>query len=83
MKQIEIEIKLREILKECLMDKNLIIEDDSDLRNDLGLDSMGAVDMAIRIEAEYNTSIPDEDIKKLITFNDVIKYIIDDIKLKS
>ena len=83
MKQIEIEIKLREILKECLMDKNLIIEDDSDLRNDLGLDSMGAVDMAIRIEAEYNTSIPDEDIKKLITFNDVIKYIIDDIELKS
>lgn len=45
------------------------------LREDLGLDSLAIIELLYRIEEVFNLSIPDEDLEKLQTVGDVIRYI--------
>ena len=51
------------------------IEDDSNIIDDLGADSLDIVDMIMLFEEEFNFSIPDEDIQSLRTVRAVAEYI--------
>lgn len=48
---------------------------DSDLVNDLELDSFGILDMVMAFEKEYNISIPDRDLRLFSTVRDVVNYL--------
>lgn len=51
------------------------INENTNLLNDLELESLDLVDLVAAFEKEYNIEILDKDIKNLQTVNDIIKYI--------
>ena len=51
------------------------IKPESRLIEDLKADSLDVVAMIVDMEAEFDIQIPDEDLPKLKTVNDVIAYI--------
>jgi acyl carrier protein len=51
------------------------IKNESDLRNDLGIDSLAATQLVLDLEKKYNISITDEEALTLKTFGDVINLL--------
>ena len=43
--------------------------------DDLGIDSLSMVEIAVQTEDKYNVKIPDEDLLGLRTVGDVVEYI--------
>ena len=63
--------KIQAMLAEAL---NLPLEKvtmDSKIVDDLGADSLDAVELISRLEDEFGITIPDEDVENLITVGDV------------
>lgn len=73
----EIKEKVVEVLaeKSCLDEK--LIHLDSSLADDLGMDSLDAVEAAFNFEEEYGLEISDDDIRKFGKVQDIITYISD------
>ena len=53
------------------------VNEDSEVFDDLGADSLDIVDLVMTLEEEFDTEIPDEDIENLKTVGDIVKYIED------
>ena len=53
------------------------VNEDSEVIDDLGADSLDIVDLVMTLEDEFDTEIPDEDIENLKTVGDIVKYIED------
>ena len=53
------------------------VNEDSEVIDDLGADSLDIVDLVLTLEEEFDTEIPDEDIENLKTVGDIVKYIED------
>jgi acyl carrier protein len=71
----EIADRLRATLaKELRQDVNAITSEHT-LRDDLGLNSLDAIELMFKIEEEFDLSIPDEDMQKLATVGDVVAYL--------
>lgn len=49
---------------------------ESHLANDLGADSLDAVELIMEIEDHFNISINEEDAQKLQTVQDILDYIV-------
>ncbi len=67
--------KLKAILSEYIDVNNVKITEDTDLKNDLGLNSFELADIACSVEDEFDIEIPNKAIHSLITVGDVIKFI--------
>ncbi|MDD2435214.1 MAG: phosphopantetheine-binding protein [Bacilli bacterium] len=67
-----------EVIKEVLIEE-LAIEDeitmDSNLRDDLLIDSLMAAEMSLRLEEKYDVSIEEAKLVKLKTISDVIELL--------
>lgn len=48
---------------------------ETNIRDDLGADSLDLVDMLMSLEDEFDVEIPDDEIEKLSTVGDVVAYI--------
>ena len=71
----EIAGRLRTIMaKELKKDVNSITPTHT-LRDDLGLNSLDAIELMFKIEEEFDLSIPDEDMQQLASVGDVITYL--------
>jgi acyl carrier protein len=69
--------KIREILVDQLdLDPEEIVESAS-FRDDLGVDSLDLYELLMSIEEEYGFEVPAEDMQRLDTVGDVIKYLAD------
>ena len=67
--------EVREILAEQLdVDKDSI-EMNSKLAEDLGADSLDAIDIVMTIEDEYAIEVPDENIENMKTVEDIVSFI--------
>lgn len=53
------------------------VNENSEVIDDLGADSLDIVDLVMTLEEEFDTEIPDEDIENLKTVGDIVKYIED------
>ena len=51
------------------------VNEDSEVIDDLGADSLDIVDLVMTLEEEFDTEIPDEDIENLKTVGDIVKDI--------
>jgi len=51
------------------------ITENSSFVDDLGADSLDIVELIMAFEEEFDIEIPDEDVEKMKTFGDVIKYL--------
>ena len=67
--------KVREILVEVLaVDPDAVVPD-ADIRQDLGLDSLGALELITVLEDEFGGAIKDEEIAAVRTVADVISLV--------
>ena len=55
--------KVADIIRQVLMTKNLKIEPENNLADDLGMDSMGAVEFVNNVEDEYHIAVTEEEMQ--------------------
>jgi len=67
--------KIRTIIAEELGVERETIERDSKLAEDLGADSLDAVELIMAIEEEYDIEIDDTEATKIKTVQDIIDYL--------
>ncbi len=48
---------------------------ESDLSQDLGINSVELMDLAMRCEEEFDIQFPDDDIHGLVTVGDIVNYV--------
>ena len=67
--------KFKQIIAEELGVDPSEIKEDARFIEDLGADSIGLMELVMKLEEEFGVTIPDEDIEKIQTVGDAIKYI--------
>ena len=67
--------KVKEILIKQLRIKNREVLPESKIMDDLGADSLDILQLLMTIEDEYGITIPDEELVKFVTVQDVVNYI--------
>ena len=67
--------EVREILAEQLDVDKASIEMNSKLAEDLGADSLDAIDIVMTIEDQYAIEVPDENIENMKTVEDIVSFI--------
>jgi acyl carrier protein len=75
MEKQEIFLKVSDMICEVLMAKNLKIELENNLSDDLGMDSMAAVEFVNTVEDEFKISINETEMQSIKTVNDAVKLI--------
>ena len=73
----EILKKIRDIAVEELGVSPEKVTEEARFIEDLGADSIGVMELVMKMEEEFGLQIPDEDIEKLRTVGDVINYILE------
>lgn len=78
-------MKSRELIKKFVfetIEQTLYIEEkefnlteETNIKNDLGADSLDVISLIMVIEEKYDLYISDEDIKNIQTVNDVINFV--------
>ena len=76
MTKIEILELIKPVLHKCLLDDDIVIELDSHLYDDLGLDSMGTVDFVVNIESDFDITLSESEIQSIKTVQDAVNMII-------
>lgn len=71
----EISLKVKKLLAEVLNVEEEKINENSKIVTDLGAESLDIVTLLMEFEDAFDMKIPDEDVEKLITVNDIIEYI--------
>jgi len=67
--------KLREIIWDYTNDRSLVIEPDTVLLGDIGLNSYEMVEIVCSVEEEFDIEIPDRVLATFKTVQDVLDYI--------
>ena len=71
--------KVKEIIVEQLGVAETAITPDASFIHDLGADSLDIVELIMALEEEFDLEIPDADAEKVVTVNDVVEYIKDNV----
>ncbi len=67
--------KVKEIIARELMAEDEEITLESNIKDDLGADSLSIVDLAMALEDEFGVEIPDEDLENIKTVGDIVDYL--------
>ncbi len=67
--------KVKEVLVESLNIEEADIVPSAKLNDDLGIDSLSAVELALELESQFDIKIEDEELAKLETVQDIIDII--------
>ena len=67
--------KIKEILADQLDIEENAITPDSPLVEDLGADSLDAIDIVMSVEDEFGIEVPDEIIEKIESVSDIITFV--------
>ena len=71
--------KIKTILSEQLDIEEDVITPDSLLVEDLGADSLDAIDIVMSVEDEFEIEIPDEIVEKMESVSDILTYVENNI----
>ena len=69
------EQKIRELVADKLGKKVEEVKLESRLVEDLGADSLDVIELIMAFEDDFGVSLPDEDVAKMKTIGDIVKYI--------
>lgn len=69
--------KMKAIIAEQLDVEESQVEEATNFKDDLGVDSLDLYELVMRLEDEYAIEIPTEDLEKLLTVGDVMNYLKD------
>ncbi len=67
--------KIREILCQQLDVEEDAVTMESSIMEDLNADSLDVVDLLMTMEDEFDIEVPDEDVEKMKTVGDLVKYV--------
>lgn len=67
--------KMKSIIAEQLDIEESQIQETTNFKDDLGVDSLDLFELVMALEEEYNVEIPSEDLEKLLTVSDVMNYL--------
>ncbi len=67
--------KVKEIIADQLGLEEDSITPESDIVEDLGADSIDAIDLILAVQEEFEIEIPDEAVESIKTISDIVKYI--------
>jgi acyl carrier protein len=70
-----VEKRIREIIVDKLGVDDYEVTEDASLRDDLGMDSLDAVELIMEFEREFNIEIRDEDAEPVVKFGDAVNLI--------
>jgi len=76
MDQQEVFLKVSDMIREVIMAKNLKIALENNLADDLGMDSMAAVEFVNTVEDEFKIAINETEMQSIKTVNDAVKLIL-------
>lgn len=70
-------LTVREKLRKIVADKASVddVKDDANFGDDLGVDSLDAVELVMAVEEAFGIDIPDEDAERLTTFLGLLHYL--------
>lgn len=69
--------KIRKILCEQFELEEDRVTMESNLVGDLGADSLDVIDLAMSIEDEFDIEVPDDEIEKIKTVGDIVRFVED------
>lgn len=75
-----IEQRVKKIIVEQLEVKEDEVVSTASFIDDLRADSLDTVELVMALEEEFETEIPDEDAEKIMTVQDAIDYITENLK---
>ena len=75
--------EVKAILSKLIDLKLSAINDDSDLFNDLGIDSLKVIDIVTQIERTYKVKVKDSQLINLHTVKDVVNFLRESLDKKS
>ncbi|MBQ5445996.1 MAG: acyl carrier protein [Lachnospiraceae bacterium] len=67
--------KVKEIIVETANLNEADVKPESKLKDDLGLDSLDAMELNMALEEKFDLTISDEELINFITVQDIVKYI--------
>ena len=67
--------QIKKVLVDALNIDEETITPEANLKDDLGIDSLAAVELALELETEFDIRIEDEELDKLETVQDIINII--------
>ena len=75
----EIYEKIKEIIVAQLGVAEASVTMEASFIDDLGADSLDIVELVMALEEEFDMEIPDSDAEKVVTVQDVVDYIKDNV----
>jgi acyl carrier protein len=75
MQQDDIEAAFTAILEEVAKLNRANVTEDKRVREDLGIDSLSLIDVAVTAEDRFGIRIPNEDLERFQAVGDVLDYI--------
>lgn len=67
--------KVKEVLMEAINVNEDMIKLEANLKDDLGIDSLAAVELSLELETEFDVRIEDEELAKLVTVADIVSLL--------
>lgn len=67
--------EIKKVLVEAINVDEEKVKPEAKLNEDLGIDSLAAVELALELETEFDVTIEDEELAKLETVQDIIDVI--------
>ena len=67
--------QVKDALVESLNIDGEEIKLESNLKDDLGIDSLAAVELSLDLETEFDVEISDEELAALVTVEDIVKLV--------
>lgn len=67
--------RIIEMTADALGAEESAITESTSFKNDLGADSLDLFELVMALEEEFEVEIPTEDLEKIQTIGDVVKYI--------
>lgn len=67
--------KVRDVLVEAINVDADLVTMEANLKDDLGIDSIAAVELSLELESEFDIRIEDEELAKLVTVADIVNLL--------
>lgn len=67
--------KVKEVLMEAINVDEDMIKLEANLKDDLGIESLAAVELSLELETEFDVRIEDEELAKLVTVADIVSLL--------
>lgn len=67
--------KVKAVLVEAINVDEDVITMEANLKDNLGIDSLAAVELSLELETEFDVRIEDDELAKLVTVADIVKLL--------